>query len=65
MALILTATVAYTGVQQDRLIRAYEAQQGLRYAGGAVIVGVLLTVVSWVIIVVAFTSGDTLTRPLL
>ena len=65
MALVFTATVTYTGVQQGRLIREFEAQKGLWYARGAVIVGVLFTVVSLAIIVAIFTSGDASTRPLI
>ena len=64
MALIFTGTVTYTGVQQGRLIRKYEAQRGLWLARGAVIIGVLFTVVSLAIIVAIFTSGDAPTRPL-
>lgn len=65
MALIFTATVTYTGVQQGRLIREYEAQRGLWLARGAVIVGALFTVATLAIIVAIFTSGDASTRPLL
>ena len=65
MALVFTGTVTYTGVQQGRLIRGYEAQKGLWYARGAVIVGALFTVASLAIIVAIFTSGDASTRPLL
>lgn len=65
MALIFTATVTYTGVQQGRLIREYEAQRGLWLARGAVIVGALFTVATVAIIVAIFTSGDASTRPLL
>jgi hypothetical protein len=65
MALVFTATVMYTGVQQGRLIQGYEAQKGLWFARGAVIVGALFTVASLAIIVAIFTSGDTSTRPLL
>ena len=65
MALIFTATVTYTGVQQGRLIRKYEAQRGLWLARGAVIIGALFTVASLAIIVAIFTSGDASTRPLL
>ncbi len=65
MALVFTGTVTYTGVQQGRLIRGYEAQKGLWYARGAVIVGSLFTVASLAIIVAIFTSGDASTRPLL
>ena len=64
MALIFTATVMYTGVQQGRLIREYEAQKGLWLARGAVVVGALFTVASLAIIVAIFTSGDASTRPL-
>ena len=65
MALVFTATVTYTGVQQGRLIREFEAQKGLWYARGAVIVGVLFTVATLAIIVAIFTSGDASTRPLI
>ncbi len=65
MALVFTGTVTYTGVQQGRVIREYEAQKGLWLARGAVIVGVLYTVASLAIIVAIFTSGDASTRPLL
>jgi len=65
MALIFTATVTYTGVQQGRLIRVYEAQRGLWLARGAVIVGALFTIATLAIIVAIFTSGDASTRPLL
>ena len=65
MALVFTGTVTYTGVQQGRLIREYEAQKGLWLARGAVIVGVIFTVASLAIIVAIFTSGDASTRPLL
>lgn len=65
MALIFTTTVTYTGVQQGRLIREYEAQRGLWLARGAVIVGALFTVATLAIIVAIFTSGDASTRPLL
>ena len=65
MVLIFTATVTYTGVQQGRLIREYEAQRGLWLARGAVIVGALFTVATLAIIVAIFTSGDASTRPLL
>jgi len=65
MALVFTGTVTYTGVQQGRLIRGYEAQRGLWYARGAVLVGALFTVASLAIIVAIFTSGDASTRPLL
>lgn len=65
MALIFTATVMYTGVQQGRLIREYKDERGLWFARGAVIVGALFTVASLAIIVVIFTSGDASTRPLL
>lgn len=65
MTLIFTATVTYTGVQQGRLIREYEAQRGLWLARGAVTVGALFTVATLAIIVAIFTSGDASTRPLL
>ena len=65
MALIFTATVTYTGVQQGRLIREHEARRGLWLARGAVIVGALFTVATVAIIVAIFTSGDASTRPLL
>ena len=65
MALVFTATVTYTGVQQGRLIQEFEAQKGLWYARGAVIVGVLFTVATLAIIVAIFTSGDASTRPLI
>jgi hypothetical protein len=65
MALVFTATVTYTGMKQGRLIRGYEAQKGLWYARGAVIVGALFTVASLAIIVAIFTSGDASTRSLL
>ena len=65
MALVFTVTVMYTGVQQGRLIREYEAQKGLWLARGAVIIGALFTVASLAIIVAIFTSGDASTRPLL
>ncbi len=65
MALIFTATVTYTGVQQRQLIREYEAQRGLWLARGAVIVGALFTIATLAIIVAIFTSGDASTRPLL
>jgi hypothetical protein len=55
----------YTGVQQGRLIRGYEAQRGLWLARGAVIVGAIFTVASLAIIVAIFASGDASTRPLL
>ena len=65
MALVFTSTVVYTGVQQGRLIREFEAQKGLWYARGAVIVGALFTIASLAIIVAIFTSGDASTRPLI
>jgi hypothetical protein len=65
MALVFTATVTYTGVQQGRLIRGYEAQKGVWFARGAVIVGALFTVASLAIIVAIFTSGDAAGRPLI
>jgi len=65
MALVFTGTVIYTGVQQSRLIRKFEAQKGLWYARGAVIVGVLFTIASLAIIVAIFTSGDASTRPVI
>lgn len=65
MALLFTITVTYTGVQQGRLIRGYEAQKGLWLARGAVIIGALFTVASLAIIVAIFTSGDASTRPLI
>jgi hypothetical protein len=65
MALVFTATAMYTGVRQGRLIQGYEAQKGLWFARGAVIVGAFFTVASLAIIVAIFTSGDTSTRPLL
>jgi hypothetical protein len=64
MALVFTATVMYTGVQQGRLIRGYEAQRGLWLARGAVILGALFTAASLAIIVAIFTSGDASTRSL-
>ncbi len=65
MALLFTLTVMYTGVQQGRLIRGYEAQKGLWLARGAVIVGAIYIVASLAIIVAIFTGGDASTRPLL
>ena len=65
MSLVFTATVMYTGVQQGRLIRGYEAQRGLWFARGAVILGALFTVASLAIIVAIFTSGDASSRPLI
>lgn len=64
MALVFTGTGMYTGVQQGRLIRGYEAQKGRWLARGAVIVGAIFTVASLAIIVAIFTSGDASTRPL-
>jgi hypothetical protein len=63
-ALLFTVTVVFTGVQQGRLIREYDAQRGLWLARGAVIIGALFTVVSLMIIVAVFTSGDASNRPL-
>ncbi len=65
MALVFTVTVMYTGAQQGRLIRRYQAQKGLWLARGAVIVGAIFRVASVAIIVAIFTTGDASTRPLI
>ena len=63
-ALVFTGTVTYTGIQQVRLIRAYDERKGLGLARGAVIIGAAFAILSVIIIVAIFTSSDAGTRPL-